>query len=374
MPFEVTLPEIPGGYTLSTAKAGEMVKVATREFLSSEDGDDFIRRLEGFPNIVLSHIPLKQRPLPSQIDHLLVIIRKDKTATLYVNELQVLVKMLKKRDLAVGELVFNDDIADIKAVKFSGVEVPPDAGVLYIFSAGWRKGIFYDFSPIQPRATEVRDFDLGVWLGQFLAYLIFQDRLKISDIAWERLFSYGWFPFISLPTVLARELINYAQHGWNIDDLLPKVTSEIKAALPKWQIKWSKKPLFADHLNVLKTAIERFNARDFISTVLILYPRIEGIMRSYHLIMRPAISQTQTSLVETAIGANELTKQPRTLLLPEKFRQYLTDIYFGAFDPQKPEGVSRHTVAHGVASQDALSEKAAEVGLLILDQLSYYFA
>lgn len=183
MPLEITLTDIPGGYSLSAGRAGETVKVAVREFLSSEDGTDFIRRLEGFPNIILDRLPPERRVLPSQIDHMLVVIRRDKRATVYINELQVLGEMLAKRDIAAGEAVFGDDIADIRAIKFKGVEVPPDAGVLYLFSSGWRKGMFYDFAPVQQKNPEPRDYDLGVQLGQFVTYLLFQDRLKISDAA-----------------------------------------------------------------------------------------------------------------------------------------------------------------------------------------------
>lgn len=42
------------------------------------------------------------------------------------------------------ELVIMDDIVDITSAEL-GVEVPPDAGVVIVFSWGWRKGLFYDF-------------------------------------------------------------------------------------------------------------------------------------------------------------------------------------------------------------------------------------
>ncbi len=374
MPIDITLTEAPGGYSLSAGRAGETVKVAVREFLSSEDGDDFLRRLEGFPNIVLNQLPVEKRVMPSQIDHMLAVIRRDKTCTVYINELKVLGEMLAKRDIAAGQAVFADDIAGIRTIKFEGVEVPADAGVLYLFSSGWRKGLFYDFAPIQPKDAEPREYNLGVQLGQFFTYLLFQDRLKISDAAWENLLRQGWFPFISLSAALSKELVNYAQLSWDIDELLPKVSAELKSGFAKLQAKWSKKGFFSDHADLLTRAVDRFNANDYVSAVSILYPRIEGVMRSYHLFTRPSVSQNQKTLVESVITPRDSTMPQSMLLLPEKFRHYLADIYFAAFDPKSPSGVSRHTVAHGVAPQDAYSEKAAAVGFLILDQLSYYFA
>jgi hypothetical protein len=61
-----------------------------------------------------------------------------------------------------------------------------------------------------------------------------------------------------------------------------------------------------------------------------------------------------------------------SLLLPNNFRRYLEDVYFAHFDPNNPDVLSRHSVAHGVAPADDYSLKGASVGLLILDQLSFY--
>jgi hypothetical protein len=97
-------------------------------------------------------------------------------------------------------------------------------------------------------------------------------------------------------------------------------------------------------------------------------------MRTYHLFAEPTVSQTQRVLVASNTDNRDAEKPQSILLLPEKFRHFLADVYFAAFDPKQPAGVSRHTAAHGVAPQDAFSEKAALVGFLILEQLSYYYA
>jgi hypothetical protein len=292
----------------------------------------------------------------------------------YVNELRVIAQMMAKRDLAAGEAVMDDDIADISRIRFEGVDIPPDAAFMYGFSVGWRKGLFYDFAPLHPNDEKPRDFDVEVQLGQCLAYLIFQDRLKIPEAAWGNLFAQGWFPFVGLRNELVRELANYAREGWNIDELIPKISQDVEASCDKWQTSWAKRKFFSDHSDILSKAIDRFRAADYVSAVAILYPQIEGVMRTYHRFTRPGVSQRQDSLVETVVSSADGDAAPRMLLLPEKFRRYLTDIYFCSFDPADPHGLSRHTVAHGVAPPDAFSEKAALIGLLILDQLSYYFA
>jgi hypothetical protein len=45
MPHEIVLDDLPAGYSLSHTKQGEKARIFTKEFTSSEDGDEFIARL-----------------------------------------------------------------------------------------------------------------------------------------------------------------------------------------------------------------------------------------------------------------------------------------------------------------------------------------
>lgn len=127
MPFEIVLPERPLGYALDPASGveGNPVRVAIREFVSSEDGEIFISRLEGWPSKIVALLP---KIRPSQIDHLFAVIRNDLTATVYVNELPISASVRVTRPVQAGEEATLDDIGDIKSVNF-GVSVPPEAAV-----------------------------------------------------------------------------------------------------------------------------------------------------------------------------------------------------------------------------------------------------
>ena len=48
MPVEIELNELPAGYSESSARGGGMIKVSQKGFYSSEDGEELIKRLEGF--------------------------------------------------------------------------------------------------------------------------------------------------------------------------------------------------------------------------------------------------------------------------------------------------------------------------------------
>ena len=370
MPITITLEHLPVGIITSVACDGNSAQVRYREFLSSEDGDQLIKRLEATPRDLLNKIPANRRPKPSQIDHLLAVIHKDKTATLYINELGFKFGISTKRKKEVGQSAYVDDLADIRTLEFPGVEIPNDAGIVFIFSAEWRKGLLYDLSPLHPNSGGLRDYNINNLLGQCYAYLTLQDRIKISEDMWEKMFAQNWFPFISLSSSLIDAMIKHTE----IDDLLPKITGEVKQSLNDWLEKWSEKSLYKEHIEILRTAAERFLASDHHSAISILYPRIEGLLRDYHRSQGTGERQAQDQLVETAVQADLSEDRPKLPLLPEKFQRYLSEVYFGNFDPNQPEGVSRNTVSHGVAPVEAFSEKASVIGFLILDQLLYFFA
>ena len=370
MPITITLEHLPVGIITSVACDGNSAQVRYREFLSSEDGDLLIEVIERMSRNLLNQIPDGRRPKPSQIDHLLAIIQKDKTATLYINELQFGFEISVKKMGKVGQPAYVDDLADIHTLEFLGVDIPDNAGIVFIFSFEWRKGLFYDLSPLHPNSDGLRDYNINNLLGQFYAYLTLQDRIKISEDIWEKMFAQNWFPFISLSSSLIDAMIKHTK----IDDLLPRIAGEVKQSLNDWLKKWSEKSLYKEHIELLRTAAERFLASDHHSAISILYPRIEGLLRDYHRSQWTGERQAQDQLVETAVQADLSEDRPKLPLLPEKFQRYLSEVYFGNFDPNQPEGVSRNTVSHGVAPVEAFSEKASVIGFLILDQLLYFFA
>ena len=372
MPVTITLDAPRFGFAASSGREGETVGLIYREFCSSEDGDKFISRLEMVSDL-LNRIPDNRRPSPSQVDHMLAVIHKDKTVDLYINELSIIAQIQIRKEIEAYDMVYESDMADIRSLKFDGVQIPEDAGLVFLFSVGWRKGLFYDLGPFCPNLNYKRDYNLDNCLGELFARLMFRDRLKISDDVWKNLFVQGWFPFAALSPSLSKEMVSYAENGWEIDDLLPKVTDEVKKSLGKWIEQWAKNSSYKDHISLLRTAAERFFDSDYQSAVSLIYPRIEGILRNAPLSHEPEKKVTQDRLAETTVKVGlSAAGTPMMPFFPEKFQQYLKEVYFQDFDPNQPEGASRNTVGHGVAPEDAFSEKSSLIGFLILQQLSYF--
>ena len=372
MPFEVKVDGIPAGYSVKGARKGETCDVIVQEFTSSEDGDLFISRLEGFPSELIGLLPPENRISCSMIDNLLAIVRRDQTATLYVNEVPIRLVVRAKRAVRAGQAVLADDIAAVEDFGFVGVEIPPDAGIVCIFSQGWRKGLYYDLGPLHGEVATPRDYDFGRMMAQQYAYLGFQHLFKITDDEWDRMIAQGWFPFISLRQATTKDLIGHLRAGFELDDLTERVAAEFGQSLPAKLEAWKSNPFFEPHFKAFEKAVEHHLVGEYISSTSILFPRLEGLMRTYHLTVNNPVKPDSHSLVASITDGSEVAGRGYSLFLPKNFRRFLKEVYFAGFDPRNPVGLSRNTVSHGVASLEDFTLKGSLIGLLILDQLFFY--
>lgn len=374
MSYEITFEKMPAGYSINSARPGENVTVRLRDFVSSEDGDDLITKLEGLPQQILSMLPLPIPVLPSTVHTLLAIIRKNKTATVYLNEVKPIGHIRPKISCKKGELITPKHILDMGRIEFQDVDIPSDAGVVYVFSVGWRKGFFYDLFPLHDKEGKPRDYDLEERIGSLYSYLIFQELFKIDETTWRNFFVQRWFPFVYLDNDLLREMISHAREGWQIDDLLPKISVNVQRLLKEMPLTAKTAPAFAEHAEILTAAVNRYLAGDHISCASILYARIEGLLRSFHRFGGYTSEPSAKTLSKVAVDHHHATRITASLLLPAKFNEYLCTVYFANFSPGSAPDVGRHSVAHGEARSDDFSLKSTTIGFLIVYQLSLFFS
>jgi hypothetical protein len=357
------------GFVAESHRGPGEVTVVTSEFTSSEDGLHFVSRLEGIQESIISHVP--DCPPPSMIDSFLAVIRRDLTTSIVLNEVAITGKIAPKRNVKKGELIVLDDIADILRVDFDA-PVPNECGVVFIESFGWRKSLFFDLSPLS-NPPKLRTYDLGSIIGQQHAYLLFQDQVRITDQQWNELFEQSWFPFRMLPLSRIRIILNQAKESWSIDEEILKepFVSQMNVIADPESPLLSRKAFF-EHRDLLRHAFERFRAGDYKSTTALLFPRIEGVLRSIYG-EQPSGRITSSKLAAASTAKYEEARGTSTLLMPDKFREYLDRVYFRGWGSGTiANHLSRHTVAHGVARQEQFDLKAAAVGVLIVLQLALY--
>lgn len=367
MPFEIKLEKPPIGFALSSGRKGDMVDIVSREFTSTEDGQYFIQRLEGISHVLQS---LPSPINPSQIDNMLIVYHPDGRIIVYVNELEQRLIVRTARSVEAGTAVTKDDIADIESLEI-GVQIPIDVGFVFLFSVGWRKGLLYDFGPIGLPEPQARQYDVARSLGKAYCHVLFQERFSISDTEWNALFEAKWFPFIGFRNETITTLINHIRSNWNPDEMIDGIVSEIKERVPQMLDSWRVRSSLSPHIQILEHAIDRFQNDDYVSCTGLLFPRIEGILRTHHRSSGSEDHPSQQNLSKYAISTK--IENQSSLLLPHRFREYLDKIYFKNFDPNIPDPeISRNSIAHGVASASNFNPKFAAISILIIYQLFYF--
>jgi hypothetical protein len=225
MPKEIVLDHLPAGYAKQGGRPNQKIDVVFREFCSTEDGQHFISRLEGTATAILEKISGHAGAAAATTSSLFAIIRPDRSATVYWNEFHPVVQVRAKGKVNKGDLVLLDHIMDIERVVLPDGLVSNDAGICYVFSFGWRKGLFFDYGPLlHGDNRRARDYDLGLTLGYCYARVLFQHLFSISDDLWSEMFSQGWFPFSYVSTDLVKAMIGRAAEKLPIDDQLNEIS------------------------------------------------------------------------------------------------------------------------------------------------------
>lgn len=98
----IQLDEMPAGYSLGAAKAGESLQIQFRGISLSSYGKDFIRKVEGYPQKILNKAC--EAFHPSQVKTLIAIIKSNLEVDVYLNEVEVLLKSLCLKEFKPGTL------------------------------------------------------------------------------------------------------------------------------------------------------------------------------------------------------------------------------------------------------------------------------
>lgn len=302
---------------------------------------------------------------------LVAVIDRNRYARIHIDELGSRAAMRVSRPVERGERIGREDVLEVDTLDLGSVAVPEDAGLICLFSIGWRRGLLFDLGPLLPSCPTRRTFDVSRLLGRYATYLLFQTRFQLGDLEHERLMAADWFPFAGISESLLRAMIDHVREGRSPDDLAEDVLAWVTSRVGGWLTGWEKIPTFAPHRDLLSHAVGRFQEGDHLSPAAVLYPRIEGLLRSRLTSGPLASGSDQRSLCAAAIsGAEDPFSLESSAFLPRRFREYLYRSYFARFRPGDPAPpISRNSVAHGVADQKSFNAKASTLALLIVHQI-----
>jgi hypothetical protein len=363
------------GIALESAKPGDKVRVARQGFYTDFDGDFFFTCLDQISELILSNWLNKNKMKESKISNCLIFIDEKSQADVFVN-CPTFMEVSIKDSSKVQNYVRREDIKDIQKVFFSGVKMRSNVAVIYIFSNRWRKGIYFNFLPIDPINPAPVPTNLFVVFGACHTCLAFPEiyQYNNSPEIKAKLYNAGWFPFIRILGKPFTEIMNRLKNNLPLSDIETLIVESFDDKTVKIMYNsWILNQLFKKRETFLKKGIDEYFERDYISSIHVLYPCIEGILQD--LSYEVKVHGDSGDRLATKLISYLKSKNPDTqLLLPENFKQYLIESYFAKFNRKSEEiEVSRHSIAHGAATNvDDYTQIKTLQALLILDQLSSY--
>lgn len=362
------------GFSAEAAKGGQQVKIWTRLALTSDD-PLFHRLVENFANVI--HHMAQQKGIGvnlRQADTVLLILKPDASAELWLDTAAVSVRCCIKRAVAAGMVIFEHDIADITGMTFPCVTFGEGDKVLCLFRQDWRFGFAFDMNPHGKLDIESFATTLGT-LYRDMRYKHLYDALGEPEV-FDRLLAAGWFPFVEIITTEFSNLLHHCEAGFDIAEIEDGVIAKFDdARMQRILDRWSAKPHFATKADLLKAAIAAFRNKEPVAVIKILLTEIEGVLNDAHRAthggqgakLKDLLAFVEASAEHKAGGSN-------TLLFPRAFGRYLREHTFANFDPIAQTGTagSRHAVGHGAASQDSYTMSRALQAILTLDQLAFF--
>jgi hypothetical protein len=367
MPHAFKIPPIHG-LSASYAFKDEPVAVQLSGFYSTEDGELFISIAEQLTNALAQ--PLKKfGVLSSQIDNLLATFDHEGSGTLYCNEFDYVLGIRANRAVRKGEEISENDILDIEQMNLvigGNLIVPSkDSALVFIFSSGWRKGLYFNFAPLKAAAPEPLP-DLAKLFGALFCRVKFQEKFRISDEQWARLTQWGWFPFSCLKKTEMRDLVSWSRQERYPIDVLEALCASYKGRLPGRIDLWKRREDLDNHGRFIDVAYKAYLEDNYIASIQTIMPRIEGLMRILLSRESPAEGINQQSMVKNLVKS----KREDSLFLPRRFQSYLLDCYFKGFDlGVSALPLSRHTVGHGVSRAEDYTFINNSVLFMILDEI-----
>ena len=371
--YHTHLQKVPpmAGFPVVDIPPGSFGWILTRAFVCSDD-----------PTFYLYCDQISKMFLTSYfvdaITNYLILIHSDLSSDIYVN-FPFQVKMMTKRALEAGKLIYQNDIADIAELRFPRIDIKENDSVIFCFKKGWKFGLFFDFNPIDQKSTlDVKSLTHD--LGSYYRYLAFQELYLIlkNEPLFESMFDDGWFPFIQLLGGDFEELAKCYKHKSdlprNVDVFLHRFDeNRISAFVNRW---WNN-PSFKNKQKILEAGIKAYllgTEEGYINCVKTLYSEIDGIVRMRYVVEKKKKRPSFHELIDYVKQKSEGKFRPRESLgFSDVFYRYLNEVVFRDFDLATSQiDLSRHSVLHGVADQTKYTRIRAIQAILILDQMYFY--
>lgn len=355
------------GFAGSSGEPGQTIKVLIRGGMTSNE-PLFHKVMAGISSLAAPKFP------QSQINHLLLIVHRDNSADLYLNDFEIHGEMMLKKSVREGEAVFRSDIADWRRIRFPKINLTSTDKVVVCCKIGWKFALFFDFNP----DGELKIDELEIGIARLFRYLTFEECYATlsNEDAKNSLIKEGWFPFVELlGDQFDRLAISYSACFSVSGAHQPILSSFYNSRIERLKERWRNSTTLGDRIEILSAGLDSYIRKEPIPCLKIMLTEIEGILREIRK-KDTGESDGKLPVLLDYICNRGLTKigDEASLLFPKEFREYLASVTFQNFDPASVSiaPISRHSAGHGASPASAYTMERALQAILTVDQIAFF--
>ena len=360
------------GFVTENVEKGNKAKILSKASFISDD-PKFYHFTEQISNIFLNKADI---PI-NNVCQFLILIHQDLSADLYVNDFPVILEIKAKRNIKKGEKVYQDCIADIRKLKFDGIEIKKTDKIICCFKVGWKFALFFNLHVDNRRLLEVEKIQLV--LGSIYRRLQFQYVYNAieAEKQFEEMLNDGWFPFIEILGDY-KKLSGFYENKFNFHNNIKSFVNNFdKKRIERMASKWWKNKIYKDKQELIMAGIDAYlqnNKNGFVNCIKTLSSEAEGIIRiSYFNKTKSKNISTKDLIKHTIEKGKHKAESDASLFFPFAFFKYMENVFFRGFNLKKNDiKISRHSSSHGVAKSNEYDKAHALQAILVLDQFYFY--
>jgi len=363
-----------GGFSPTNVQKGNYFWLLVRASVTSDE-PEFFKYVEQVSNYFFNKVGVVQ----DSVYKFLVLLHKDLSTDLYINDFPIAIEILAKRDIKETELVSERDIADIRRLKFPDVKIVETDKVICCFKVGWRFGLFFDLDRQEKLDIDAMYLDLGRLYRELQFHYIY--KVLESKPQFEEMMKDGWFPFVELLGGEYRILIDAYSDRFDFDNRIQKVLGGFdRLRIERMTSRWWRNKIYENKKGLLQAGVNAFLQNDsegYITCIKTLLSEAEGIIRVKYFTdtAKGKDVSTQDLLEHLLEKARTKSVSDRSLMLPVPFFDYLRNVVFSGFNLETGQvSLSRHSTSHGVADASVYTRARALQAILVLDQIYFYIS
>ena len=364
----------PGiGFSLASREKGEEIDVAIKDFFYDGMGSIYQIYVAQIWGLYLEPFCRDEGIEFDLIRNATIQIDSKNEVDISIND-TLITSTLVNKSVEKFDLIYSNDVIGISKIEFENLEIHPSKAIIHFFKLGERSGIFFDFTPLHPDFTELKE-GLDFILAPCYTILLHPEIADYYPKIKKQLFEKGWFPFIRIYGENFTKLLEATFKNEDTQAIEEKIIFFFTPEKITYICdQWMNNSIFKEHEVIIRQGIERYNAGDYVSAIHILTPRAEGLLRYLYAKNQKKKPNTKDlrELLKTSIQGDKVNIYT---FLPLDFDEYLRTVYFRDFDVsgQKLDH-SRHSTAHGVTDPNEMNQKNAFKMIMIFDQIFYYIS